>query len=254
MLAAHIEPHSAAGVAIGLLIIVAVLATYIAYVRLLERREVKELSKRGASLELLLGAVAGSALFGLTMLVLWLTGNVDIVAGAGWRAAGYPLLGALIAAVSEEVIVRGILFRIVEESLGTWIALVISAAFFGALHAFNPGATLVSSIAIMLEAGLLLAAVFVYTRWLWMAIGLHAAWNFTEGGLFGAGVSGTKAQGVLASQFHGPDLLTGGAFGPEASVVAVLVCVTAGAIFLALARRKGRIIQPRWRCAQVAGH
>ncbi len=96
---------------------------------------------------------------------------------------------------------RGVLFRIVEESLGSWIALALSAALFGALHAFNPGATLTSSIAIALEAGVLLAAVFMVTRRLWMVIGLHTAWNFTEGGVFGASVSGGDAHGMLASQF-----------------------------------------------------
>jgi len=245
-LAAHIPPHSPVGIAIGVLVIVAVVATYVAFVRLIEGREVTELSTRKAGVEFGVGALVGATLFGLTMLVLWLARCVDIAAGAGWGAVALALLGALIAAVCEEVLVRGVLFRIVEESLGTWIALALSAALFGALHAFNPNATLISCIAIALEAGLLLGAVFVFTRRLWMAIGLHAAWNFTEGGIFGAGVSGTESKGILASAFHGPDALTGGAFGPEASIVAVLVCMTAAAILLVSAHRNGRIRDPRW--------
>ena len=248
-LAAHIKPHSALGVTIGTLIIVGVFATYIAFVRLIERREVTELSARKAGVEFAVGAILGVVLFGLTMLVLWIAGCVEVTAGDGWRAVGFSLLGALIAAVSEEVLVRGVLFRIVEESLGTWIALALSAVVFGALHVFNPSATLVSTIAIALEAGVLLAAVFIYTRRLWMAIGLHAAWNFTEGGIFGAGVSGTQSEGVLASQFHGSDVLTGGAFGPEASIVAVLVCLTAAVILLVSAQRNGRTSGPRRRRA-----
>jgi membrane protease YdiL (CAAX protease family) len=142
---------------------------------------------------------------------------------------------------------RGVLFRIVEGSFGSWIALAFSAVLFGALHAFNPGATLTSSIAIALEAGVLLAAVFMVTRRLWMVMGLHTGWNFTEGGIFGASVSGGNAHGMLASRFHGPDALTGGAFGPEASIVAVLICLGAGAAFLWLAWRRGRFVRPFWK-------
>ncbi len=236
---AGIAPHSLPGVIGALLIVVATLATYAGFVRVIERRPVTELGRAGAPIELGSGFVLGVALFSLTMLVLWSLGQVDVVADGGWRALGYPLLDAVIAAVVEEVLMRGVLFRIVEESLGSWIALAFSAALFGALHAFNPGATATSSIAIALEAGVLLAAVFMLTRRLWMVIGLHTAWNFTEGGVFGASVSGGEAHGAFVSQFHGPAVLTGGAFGPEASIVAVVVCLTAGLVVLALARKRG---------------
>lgn len=241
-----IAPHSVAGVLIALLIIVATLATYAGFVRATERRDVAELSRTKAAPEFASGFVVGIALFALTMLVLWSFGVVDIEGAGGWHALGYPLLDALIAAVTEEVLMRGVLFRIVEERLGSWIALAFSAALFGALHVFNPGATLTSSIAIALEAGVLLAAVFMLTRRLWMVIGLHMAWNFTEGGIFGASVSGGEAHGMLTSRFHGPDVLTGGAFGPEASIVAVVICLAAGVAFLWLAWRRGNFVRPFW--------
>lgn len=249
--AAGIAPHSTLGVVGALVIVVGTLAAYAAFVRLVERRRVTELGRAGAARELGVGFALGFALFSLTMLVLWLLGQVDVVAAGGWTAVGYPLLDAVIAAVTEELLMRGVLFRIVEESLGSWIALAFSAALFGALHAFNRGATLTSSIAIALEAGVLLAAVFMLTRRLWMVIGLHAAWNFTEGGIFGASVSGGDAHGVYASHFHGPDMLTGGAFGPEASIVAVLICFATGAGFLWLASKRGHFVRPFWARAAV---
>ena len=245
--AAGVVPHSAVGVIGALLIIVGTLATYAAFVRLVERRRVIELGRAGAARELGVGFALGFALFSLTMLVLWMLGVVDVVAAGGWTAFGYPLLDAVIAAVTEEVLMRGVVFRIVEESLGSWIALAFSAALFGALHAFNRGATMTSSIAIALEAGVLLAAVFMLTRRLWMVFGLHAAWNFTEGGIFGASVSGGDAHGVFASQFHGPDVLTGGEFGPEASIVAVVICFATGAFILWRARN--RFVAPFWKRA-----
>lgn len=248
--AAGVAPHSVPGVIGALLIIVGTLATYAAFVRVIERRRVAELGRAGAARELGVGFALGFVLFSLTMLVLWRLGAVDVVAAGGWTAFGYPLLDAVIAAVTEEVLMRGVLFRIVEESLGSWIALAFSAAVFGALHAFNPGATATSSIAIALEAGVLLAAVFIMTRRLWMVIGIHTAWNLTEGGIFGASVSGGNAHGMYASQFHGPDVLTGGAFGPEASIVAVLICFGTGAAFLWLASKRGHFVRPFW--ARVA--
>ena len=245
--AAGIVPHTAAGVIVAVLIMVATLATYAAFVRVIERRSVVELGSAGAAPEFGAGLLLGVVLFSLTMLVLWSLGCVEITTAGGWLALGYPLLDALIAAVTEETLMRGVLFRIVEESLGSWIALALSAAVFGALHAFNPGATPTSSIAIALEAGVLLAAVFMVTRRLWMVMGLHTAWNFTEGGIFGASVSGGDAHGMLSSRFHGSDVLTGGAFGPEASIIAVLICLAAGVAFLWLARKRGHFVRPFWR-------
>jgi hypothetical protein len=135
----------------------------------------------------------------------------------------------------------------VEERLGSWIALAVSALIFGLLHAFNPGATAVSTAAIALEAGILLGAAYMYTRSLWFVIGLHFAWNFTEGGIFSTSVSGSRAEGMIGVQFTGSDTLTGGSFGPEASLPAVLVCLAAGIAFIILARRSGRVVPPFWK-------
>ena len=219
------------------IVILVTFASYHAYVRLIEkRRPVAELARRGAVAQAGIGFLVGAALFGATMLVLWSIGVARIGPGTGWGALVPAFAAALAAAASEEVLLRGVVFRIVSERLGDRAALAISAALFGALHAANPGATLISSVAIALEAGVLLAAAFMVTRQLWLPIGMHAAWNFTEGGVFGASVSGHEVQGLLSSRFEGHDLLTGGSFGPEASIVAVFICLAASAALLGLAR------------------
>lgn len=219
---------------------------YIAYVRVVERRPVAELAPSGAAGELLRGFALGAALFAATMAILYLAGVATITRGDGWGALAAGLGLAVAAALVEETLMRAIFFRLVEDSLGSVIALVSSAALFGFLHAFNPGATLISTIAIALEAGVLLAASYMVTRRLWMAIGLHTAWNFTEGGVFGASVSGTDAHGLLSSHFSGRPILSGGAFGPEASVVAVVVCLAAGVAMLVRAHRVGHFRPPFW--------
>ncbi|MEJ2367393.1 MAG: type II CAAX endopeptidase family protein [Acidobacteriota bacterium] len=239
--------RSVAGIFVALCMIVLFCAAYAAYVRIIERRPVEELSLRGAAFEFVRGYGTGMVLFLLTMFILMLGGIATITSGAGWAALGYACIVSLYVGVTEELLIRGVLFRIVEESLGSWLALAISAAIFGGLHAFNPGANLFDSLAIALEAGVLLAAVYMYTRRLWMVIGLHAAWNFTEGGIFGSSVSGGTSHGLLTSTFSGPALFSGGKFGPEASIVAVLVCFSAAVVFLMLAGHRRHIAPPLWR-------
>ena len=114
-------------------------------------------------------------------------------------------------------------------------------------HLPNPEATALSSAAIALEAGVMLAAAYMLTRRVWLAIGIHMAWNFTQSGIFGAPTSGVPSPGFLEGQLHGPALLSGGTFGPEASIVAVTVCLALGLYMLRLAHAKGHILQPSWR-------
>lgn len=235
------------GIAVKLVEAAGVLALYVGYVRLIERRRVDELRGPGALTELARGLILGAALFAATIAVIWLLGACTIERGDGSAVIGL-FVGAAVAAIVEETLMRAIVFRIVESSLGTWIALLLSAALFGVGHAFNPGATVASTLAIALEAGVLLAAALVLTRRMWLAFGLHAAWNFTEGGVFGAVVSGfNHPHGLLRSSFHGNPLVTGGAFGPEGSIVAVVVCLAAGCVLLVRARQHGRFVAPFWR-------
>jgi hypothetical protein len=86
------------------------------------------------------------------------------------------------------------------------------------------------------------------TRRLWPCIGFHVAWNFTQAGVFSGAVSGAFEQpGLLKARLEGPELLTGGAFGMEASLVALLVCTVAGVAILITAVRRGNIVKPSWR-------
>jgi uncharacterized protein len=239
---AGIRAHTPAALVEALLLVAAVLATYYACVRALERRPVTELGRTGAFAETLYGGLLGTLLFSVVILLLVLLGIAQVGRGASAAMLVYPFAAAVLAGVWEETLFRGVLFRIIEERFGSWIALAFSAAFFGGVHGLNAGATLVSDLAIALEAGVLLGAAYMYSRRLWLPIGLHIGWNFTEGGIFGTSVSGGQAHGLLATVLQGPDLLTGGKFGPEASLVAVIVCFALGALFCAFAARRGRLL------------
>ncbi|MDE2428857.1 MAG: hypothetical protein KGM99_09025, partial [Burkholderiales bacterium] len=109
------------------------------------------------------------------------------------------------------------------------------------------GATIFSSVAIALEAGFLFGAVYMLTHRLAMCVGLHAAWNFAQGGIFGVAVSGKSAKGWMQSGLHGPDWLTGGVFGAEASLVAVLILVAVGAYIFWLVKQRGLLKLPYWK-------
>ena len=247
-----IPRHSAAAAIYSLLVVALSVGLYCVLVRRIEFREVTEFAGTHRARDFGAGILTGTLLFTATMTLLILLGAANVSVSGNGSAPAYAFVGALVAAVMEELLLRGVLFRIVEESLGSWIALALSALVFGVLHALNPGATLASTMAIALEAGVLLAAVYMYTRTLWMPIGLHLGWNFTEGGVFGASVSGGQARGWLASHLQGSDLLTGGAFGPEASLVAVLLCLAAGLAFLVFAVRRGNVVAPFWARKQSA--
>lgn len=223
------------------------LAAYWAFVRYVERRPATEIGTRKAGLELAAGLAFGVGLFSVVAAVLWLCGAYTVV-GTNPMSVLLPIVAiSIISGVTEEILLRGVIFRITEEGLGTILALIISALIFGFLHGANPGATLASSVAIALEAGLLLGMTYVLTRRLWLSIGLHAAWNFTQGGIFGIAVSGGEVRGLLIPRITGPEWLTGGAFGAEASIIAVIVCLSAFAAITVLALRRNHFIAPFWK-------
>ncbi len=105
---------------------------------------------------------------------------------------------------------------------------------FGGLHLLNPNATPWGAVAIAIQGGLMMAACYAVTRSLWLPIGLHFGWNFAEGGIFGTTVSGssTTNTGLFSSHLSGPLLISGGDFGPEATIFAVLVCSLVTVYFL----------------------
>ena len=221
--------------------------TYCLFVRWVERRPVVEFGLRGWAGELGFGVLAGFGLFSVVIGIIAALGGYHIV-GTNPPSALYPVITlSILSGVTEEILLRGLFFRLIERLAGSWIALILSAALFGAAHLGNPHATWVAGLAIALEAGVMLAALYMVTRRLWAAIGLHAAWNFTQGGIYGVAVSGFDTKGLIRPHIAGSDLLTGGSFGAEASLSAVLVNVAFGIALLVIAHRRGNFVAPSWR-------
>lgn len=198
--------------------------------------------------------------FGLSVGALLMTGIFLVQLAAGWvvvvGAFEYTggeglflpaILAALVALVSvgihEELLFRGYQIKNAAEGLnfGSFgprsailLAWVASSVFFGLLHLQNPGATLASAVNIAF-AGLLLGIGYVLTGRLAISIGLHITWNFFQGNVFGLPISGTQPIGAtfIRTEQRGPEVFTGGAFGPEAGVLVPAACVL-GALLIVL--------------------
>lgn len=231
----------------GIFVSALAITSYILFFKNYEKRAVTEFAAKGLSGNLIAGTLIGFVLQSLTILVMYLNGNYSIVAVNPVSFILIPLAVAFTIAIIEEILVRGIVFRIIEEKLGTYISLCVSAIIFGALHLSNPNSNLFSGLCVTI-AGFLLGAAFVYSRNLWLPIALHFAWNFTQSGIYGAITSGNEKTGsLIVSKIQGATLITGGAFGPEGSIQATLFCLIATIILLALSHKENKIIKPYWK-------
>jgi membrane protease YdiL (CAAX protease family) len=209
-----------------------------------------EFTLSGAAGELGAGLLLGFVIFSVATGLVWVLGGISFTGIRDFGDTQFWDLAALgvISGVFEETVFRGIVLRQLERLAGTWWAIAISSLLFGALHIVNPDATWTGAISIMVEAGILLGAAYLYTRRLWLAVGLHAAWNFTQGWVFSIPISGTgQPVGILVTERNGPEWLTGGKFGLEASMAAVLVATVTGLYLLWKAYQKGTFVAPMWR-------
>lgn len=227
---------------------VAGLAVYAAYARFIERRPVSELAFSGIGRELGIGLFVGAGLYAACELLLMALG-VYRVTGLNPASFMVPAIAmALSSGIYEELLFRGVLFRSLETWFGSWAALVVSSLVFGLTHLINPEATLEGALFIAVEAGILLAAAFMLTGRLWLSMGFHVAWNYTQSAIFSSAVSGNEAaQGLVRSTVKGPDYLTGGVFGVESSLFALFLCTTTGVIMLVMAVKRGKIVPPIWK-------
>ncbi|GAA4715916.1 CPBP family intramembrane metalloprotease [Sphingomonas lutea] len=206
-----------------------------------------ELRFDGALRETGIGLAFGAGLFTLIVALAALLDVYNIIGmGSARQLPNILLATTIVPAVMEEMFFRGILFRWVEEFTGSWAALVLTSALFGLAHIGNDNATWFSSFAIAVEAGVLLGGAYMLTRSLWMPIGLHAAWNFTQGFIFDVPVSGIDSQGIVEARLSGPELLSGGQFGLEASILALLVATAAGVWLIRRAMLEDRLVEPWW--------
>jgi len=232
----------------GLVVAVLAIVSYTYLFKFYEKREITEFSKNGVLKSLTIGIILGVVLQSLTILVIYLKGSYSIISINPILFLVPPLTMAFTSSIFEETLMRGIIFRITEEKLGSYFALIITAVLFGAMHLANPNSSLIAAIGLAIQAGLLLASAYIYSRNLWFPIAIHFAWNFTQSAIFGANVSGnTISKTLITSKIEGAEWFTGGKFGPEGSIQATVFCLIATIILLTLSHKEGKIIKPYWK-------
>ncbi len=235
-------------VIVGIIGVSVALLTYILLFRFYEKRQIRELSLAAFGKNALTGFLAGLILQSLVILVIYLAHGYSIIRVNPVLFLVPAFTSALTAGFVAEILIRGIIFRLMEEKLGTVIALIISALLFGLLHAGNKEATFLSVLSTTIQAGILLSAVYVFSRSLWLPIFLHFAWDFAEPGIYGGVNPGiTIEKSLFTSKITGSELLTGGQFGPGNSVQAAIFCLITGLLFLWSAKRKNNFIKPYWK-------
>jgi membrane protease YdiL (CAAX protease family) len=230
---------NAVGSGVGLLV-------YVLLVLGGEGRSPSELALAAAPRDVLAGLILGTGRFAAIMALMAIFGLYDFV-WKGPAAVQQALSITIQSGVVEETLFRAVVLRLVWRAFGPWVAFALSAALFGALHLSNPNATPFAALCIAVEAGIMLGAFYALTGRIWVSIGVHAAWNFTQGYLFGAAVSGTDFGPALATSTARagfPVWLTGGAFGPEASLPGLVVGTGVGLGVLWLAWKAGRLAPP----------
>lgn len=242
----QVKDNPVLGAGIALCLGLVALGIYAGSARWIERREATELTLPGAGREFALGGFIGVGLYTACVVVLMVLG-IYRVEGLNPISFLLPAMAMSIkSAIFEELVFRGVILRSVEKMLGTWAGLIVSSAAFGFIHLINPEATLEGAVYITVEAGLLLGAAYLVTRRLWICIGFHMLWNYVQSAVFSGIVSGAVDDpGLIRDRLEGPDLLTGGSFGMEQSVVALILCTTAGVALLVVAVRRGHVLP--WR-------
>lgn len=239
--------EEAAGAIRVVLAVIAMFGVYKLVIPRLGARKHDDLAMVGAFRDLGLGAAGDFALMSMIVGIAAVLGVYRITGWGGMDSWIFLLFAAgLNAAFFEELVFRGVLFRWIEEFAGSWAALLLTSALFGAAHIMNDNATWFSSFAIAMEAGVLLGGAYMLTRSLWAPIGLHFGWNVTQGLVWDVPVSGFDVDGLVEARLGGNPLLSGGAFGLEASLIALIVATTFGLWLVKLAMDRGQVVRPWW--------
>jgi uncharacterized protein len=217
-------------------------AGYIRFFAWYEKRAITEFLSKGIWKYLLPGLLLGSGLQALTVFVIYLDNGFHIISINNWSNILPFLFSGIAVAIVEETFIRGIIFRIAEEKLGSYLSLAVSSILFGALHLVNPNSSIATACSTAIIGGLLMGAAYIYSRSLWFSIAIHFAWNFSQTSIFGAVTSGhDQHESLFSSAITGNHLITGGSFGPEGSIQACLFCLIASVILLVLSHRQHKI-------------
>ena len=226
---------------------IAIVTIYWIFVRIVERRrDIEELGGTGWLREIVLGLGAGLGLSVASFAILNVVGGVRVYGYNPPLVLLFPLVVQCCGAIVLEIVLRGFFFRQVERLLGSWLSLILSAIAFGSFALLRETFEPFAMVADILNAGIMFAAMYMVTRRLWAAIGLHAAWSLARIALYGSPMAANGPSGLVLSEVVGPDWLTGGRNGPYASLPALACSAVLVTVLLIIAIRRGHIVRPIW--------
>ena len=224
-----------------------VLFAYRLYGRVVEQRKTFEITGKSGLREFGLGALISLGIVGFMILLMAGLGYYRIDHFDSPRILINRLFHFGMAAFLEELLFRAILFKLIEEWCGSWIALVTVGILFGFGHIINPNATFWTSLGLVISDSFLLAGAYMLTRRIWMVWGLHMSWNFFQAAVFGMPNSGKTFTSWIIPTIHGPGWITGGSFGIEASYIQIVISLAVGLFILREAIDNDQLVLPVWR-------
>jgi len=240
-LTSSLDVNSLPSVAIQLVTMVITLLMVLLFCQVFDNRPMKTLgfSLAGNKLNhLISGMIWGVGLMTIIYGILYFSGNITII---NIEFKPEVVLSSLflfaIVAINEEVMTRGYMLNNLMSSHNKYLSLAIVAAIFSVLHLFNAHTSVFSTINIFL-AGFVLGIYYIHQKNLWFPIGMHFTWNFFQGSVYGIAVSGTEPHGIITSEVSGSELLTGGEFGLEGSLIGTFLIIIAMIIIHFLYKEK----------------
>ena len=238
-----IQNKSIANPIIHCLSLIVLLVSYYYLFRFYDKRKITELSIKHLPKEMFGGFLIGFLTISLSIFILYLLSHYQAfsITTTHYSARFFTVL--LFAGIVEDLFHRGLIVRVIENWLGTHIAIVI-AMLVELQHIFNPNANLFS-LFVDLIWGFTMAMMFIYTKRIWLPYFFHIGWNFAQP-FYGSNLTGTNEMGsIIQSKFTGPELLTGGAVGIEGSIFTASFLLIIGIVLYYLAKKEGKIVESK---------
>ena len=198
------------------------------FIRFIDRKPLESIGLRikGYEKDLKVGLALGAGLIAIGFLILFILGYLS-VDGFSFPVGTLILYFLLFVVVSfhEEIMMRGYVLNNLMQSMNRYAALSISSVIFMSIHLLNPNVNFLSVVNLFL-AGIVLGIYYIHKPNLWLPIGMHLTWNFFQGPIFGFEVSGIETKSIINQSVRGNEIITGGAFGFEGSILATILIIT----------------------------
>ncbi len=222
-----------------------ILISYQWYCRSYEKRSAFEIDPNDGIVQWVLGATVAAVMVLVFVGLIELVGDYRIVEVRGGTRLLVNFLTFTAGALLQDMVLLCILYRLLEEFIGTWVSLLISLSLFGVVHLLNAEQSIASAVMLMFSS-LIIVAPFILTRKLWVTWGFHAGWNFMQAGVFGMMNSGVAFKGWFVAEIAGPEWVTGGSIGLEGTYHSMAIDFLIGLAVMFLAVRYQKIVKPRW--------